>query len=406
MEEIGLKRMLIIMPDLKCGGAEKSLINFLNECDFNLYNVDLLLFRKSGTFINKVPYEINIIQSHILQFVFGKSERELAEAKNHIFKFLYASIIKLLGNFVGILFGKRNAYMILQYRWNLVYRYFLPKLKKTYDVAVAYLEGEATYYLVDCVKSKTKIAWFHSDFSKTGYTSKLYERFFKSCYKVVSVSEECVNILKQNFKDLEEKFIYLENITSSQIVRDQANEFYPREYNDGHKFHLLSIGRLHPAKGFDIAIDAAKHLKDKNIDFCWYIIGDGELFAQLHTKIVENNLENNVCLLGLRENPYPYINNCNIFVQTSRYEGKSMVIDEAKILCKPIIVTNYPTVKDQIKDGEEGVIAELDANDIASKLYELLNNNTKRESLIQNLKRKDYGNTKSLCKYYDVFERR
>lgn len=406
MEVIGLKQILIIMPDLKCGGAEKSLINFLNECDFNLYEIDLLLFRKNGTFINKVPCEINIIKSHVLQFVFGKNKHEFAEAKTHIFKFVYANIIKILGNIIGVIFGISNVHIGLQYRWNLVYRYFLPKLQKSYDVAIAYLEGEATYYLIDCVKSKTKIAWFHSDFNKTGFSPKLYKRFFKSCYKVVSVSEECVNILKKNFKELGEKFIYLENITSSQIVRNQANEFFPKEYNDGHKFHLLSIGRLHPAKGFDIAIDAAKYLKNKNVDFCWYIIGDGELYSQLYTNIVENNLENNVCLLGLRENPYPYIKNCDIFIQTSRYEGKSMVIDEAKILCKPIVVTDYPTVKDQIKDGEEGIIVGMNASNIASTLYELLYNNTKREFLIQNLKRKDYGNTKSLCKYYDVFERR
>lgn len=393
------------MCDLKCAGAEKSLVNFLNECDFEQYEIDLLLFCKKGTLLKQVPSKVNIIELCGLQYLFSRELPKINKPKD-LLRYVYSCILKIVGTSIGILISRQNDCVSQQYRWDLVYRYFLPKIKKTYDIAIAYLEGEATYYLIDCVESKTKIAWFHNDFNKRGYNPKLYRRFFLNCYKVVSISKECVNILKQNFKDLEEKFIYLENITSSQLVRSQANAFFPKEYDDGHKYHLLSVGRLHPSKGFDIAIEASKYLKDKNIDFCWYIIGEGSLLSQLQAHIIDNGLDNTVRLLGLRENPYPYIKNCSIFVQTSRYEGKSMVIDEAKILCKPILVTNYSTVKDQIKDGKEGIIVELDAQDIASKLYELLIDNSIRESLVQNLKRKDYGNTNIMSKYYDVFERR
>ena len=207
---------------------------------------------------------------------------------------------------------------------------------------------------------------------------------------------------KKNFQ------IYIEiycipNIVSSVLIQSRASEYYPKEYVKGENI-VLSIGRLSEQKGFDIAVKAAAIMKQKDIGFKWYIIGNGELEKKLRQQIKENDVEDCFILLGVRENPYPYIQNCTVFAQTSRYEGKSVVLDEAKILQKPIVVTNYPTVKDQIRDGDEGVVVEMTSEAIAKAIACVLVDEDLRGKLNFYLSEREYGNEKEIEKYIAVIE--
>ena len=161
------------------------------------------------------------------------------------------------------------------------------------------------------------------------------------------------------------------------------------------------MGRLSTEKGFDLAIQAANILKEKEYAFIWYIIGSGMEENNLREMIKKYHVEEYVKLLGIRENPYPYIKNCNIFVQPSRFEGKSVVLDEAKILAKPILATNYPTVRDQLTD-KEGIIVNLTARDIAEGILNLTETEQKKYS--DYLSTREYGNQDEIEKYYKIFE--
>ena len=174
---------------------------------------------------------------------------------------------------------------------------------------------------------------------------------------------------------------------------------YPREYRNESGVILLSIGRLTKLKGFNLAIEAAKLLKEKGIKFKWFILGDGELQSELEKQIEKLNVSDCVELLGVRNNPYPYIKNATIIVQTSMYEGKSMVLDEAKILNKPIVVTRYDTVSDQISD-DEGLIVDMNGDAIATGIEQMIQ---RREHYIQFLSKNEYGNQKLINEYYKVF---
>ena len=162
--------------------------------------------------------------------------------------------------------------------------------------------------------------------------------------------------------------------------------------------NLLSVGRLGEQKGFDLAIKSAKVLKDRGVNFIWIILGEGPDRKKLQEQIDADDLNNNVKMIGIRSNPYVYIKKCDIFVQTSRFEGKSIVLDEAKIFCKPIVVTNYPTVGDSIVDGQNGLIVEMDECSIADGIQRLLENTTLAESFVSEL-RKAEGNEKELNRY-------
>ena len=116
-------------------------------------------------------------------------------------------------------------------------------------------------------------------------------------------------------------------------------------------------------------------------------------------------MEDCVELLGTKSNPYPYIKNCDIFVQPSRYEGKSVVIDGAKILAKPIIATAYPTVKDQIQNDNEGLIVELNVDGIVDGIVALCSDDTKKQQITEYLNRHEYGNQEEIMKYIKLFDK-
>lgn len=391
------KKILFVMPGLYGGGAEKSLINLLNLLDYSKYEVDLLLFKHEGLFLGQVPKEVNVLPTPIsLKYSFVPLDKEAL--KN--IEAIKAEIIRIIGTVICKLFYKKRE---KQARWEYFYIYSIKRLKGQYDVALAYLQGESSYYVIDKVIAQKKYIWIHNDYDKLEGSDSFNKKYFKKANGVISVSDRCVEILKRTFPDLKNKFYMLPNLTSATFIRKLATESFPKEYVEGVPV-LLSIGRLTRQKGFDFAIEAAAILKGKNILFKWFIIGTGELEKQLKAKINEKEVTDYIILLGARENPYPYIKNCDILVQTSRWEGKSVVLDEAKILCKPIVVTNYPTVYDQIDDGKEGMIVSMNTEDIADGIQKMLEKEELRNGFSKYLEVHEYGNQDEIQKYIDLIE--
>lgn len=390
------KKILFVMPGLYGGGAEKSLINLLNLLDYSKYEVDLLLFKHEGLFLGQVPKEVNVLPTPIsLKYSFVPLDKEAL--KN--IEAIKAEIIRIIGTVICKLFYKKRE---KQARWEYFYIYSIKRLKGQYDVALAYLQGESSYYVIDKVIAQKKYIWIHNDYEKLEGNDSFNKTYFEKANGVISISDKCVEILRQTFPDLKNKFYMLPNLTSAALIRKLATESFPREYVKGVPV-LLSIGRLTKQKGFDFAIEAAAILKEK-ILFKWFIIGTGELEKKLKDKIKENKVADQIILLGARENPYPYIKNCDILVQTSRYEGKSVVLDEAKILGKPLVVTNYATVKDQIKSKNEGLIVDMNSKAIAEGIEILLKSPERRRKMSDYLMANNYGNENEIQKYIDLIE--
>lgn len=387
-----MKKILFVIPTLRDGGAERSLVNLLTELPEDKYEIDLLLLKNQGTFLSQVPAYVNILeQPPVLKKLYGPVRKAGIYMPVKVFGNLLARIVKS-----GM--GNQKAFM-----WEYFYKPVIDGLDKEYDVAVGYLGGESTYYIVDKVNAKRKIHWVHNDYRTSGMPKKYDLKLFPKVDAVVTISEECLEILKEEFPQFQDKFYCIENITSSAVIKARAKEFIPEEYK-GYENILLSVGRLSEQKGFDMAISAASKLKKKGIKFKWFIIGSGPLKDKLNDQIEKENVKDYVELLGTKSNPYPYIKNCDIFVQSSRYEGKSVVLDEAKILAKPIIVTSYPTVGDQIVDGKEGVIVDMTSGKIADGIEKLIKNKEKRVFLSNYLAAYEYGNQDAVKKYITLFD--
>lgn len=392
------QKLLFVMSNLNNGGAERSLVNLLQMIDYSMYEVDLILFQKIGMFLKLVPKDVNILDTDLEKlFVpnLGKKIKKSGINKYDVKRIIYTAIYKRK-------YGKSLKFK--QYRWKEKYKNCISVYPKEYDTAIAYLHGEPIYYLVDCVNAKKKIGWVHNEYTKAGLDAEFDREYYGNLDSIVTISDLCADVLKQTFPEYTDRICVLSNLTSSGIVRKMADDFVPEEYKTYKKNYdgmiLVSIGRLHPQKGFDIAIEVAKILKDENFSFKWFILGSGDLLAELESKRKEYDVQDVIEFIGSKENPYPYLKNADIVVQPSRYEGKSIVLDETKILAKPIVVTNYTTVRDQISDYE-GKVVELNSKDIADAIIWMKDN---RDRFSNYLNSNEYGNQDEIVHYYKLFE--
>lgn len=385
------KKLLFIMSNLQNGGAERSLVNLLQLMDYDKYEVDLLLFQEKGMFLGQVDERVNILHDGYdkLHRLYSDSSDKYKDVGMFAYRVLATTYSK---------FREGGTAKHKQYRWNKFYSRILPVCTKEYDVGIAYLQGEQYYYLVDKVRAKKKIGWIHNEYPKTGLSETYDLPYIEKIDHIVTISDACAEVLKQCFPSQSKKVSVLPNLVSEKVIADLADKFYPEEFDPNAKI-LVSIGRLHPQKGFDLAIEAAQILKAKEVRFNWYILGSGVLESELKEMVKKLCLEDVMHFIGSRENPYPYIKNSDVIIQSSRFEGKSIVLDEAKILSKPIVATNYTTIRDQLKN-EEGVICEMTPLDLAEKIMFMLENGA---GYSQYLSTNNYGNADEIEGYYEIF---
>lgn len=388
-------KILFIMSSLRNGGAERSLVNLLQLFDYQKYEVDLLLFQEEGIFLEQLPNEVHILHDcDVLHLLYAKGNNRIKGIKHPLLTF---------DHYWGTFWARKKTesmYASRQYRWEHYYKDRIPSIKtKKYDVAISYLHGEQLYYLVDKVDAKRKIAWIHTDYSKLNALEEHDLKYMRQVDSVVSISNICVETLCKTFPSIKEKFCMLPNLTSSSSIKYLAEKEYPKEYG-GDEFKIVSVGRLIHLKGFDMAVDAASILKENGLKFSWFILGDGELKTELNMQIKNKNVDDCVFLLGATDNPYKYMDGADILVQTSRYEGKSVVLDEAKILGKPIVVTNYDTVKDQVNDNE-GVIVNMSSEAIAAGIMKII---PRIDEIHTYLNAHEYGNQDEIYKYYQLID--
>ena len=387
-----MKRILFVIMHLEMGGAEKSLVNLLNEISADDFEVDLLLIKRQGVLLKQVPDWVNIIETpYELSCLFGGSI-------NH-FKGATLAARRILGTLCAKITQKRNQRIC--WRWQKFYSKAIPCLEKKYDVSVAYLPDESMYYVAEKISAARKVCWIHTDLIESDAYIEQFHHYFRYFDQIVTVSQGCVSSICSSCNEVIGKVQYLPNIVSSRYIRLKAKEEDVAKPSN-RSFLIVSVGRLEHVKGFDMAIKAAAILRKRHVDFCWRIIGDGSEREQLQKLITQSGLEESVFLMGLKENPYPYISCSDLVVQSSRFEGKSIALDEAKILGIPILATNYATVKDQVAP-EEGWIVEMNPEAIADGIAYVIENTAERKNIKRYLQEHEYGNADVVKDYMECF---
>ena len=252
------------------------------------------------------------------------------------------------------------------------------RFEDEFDLAVAYIEGGSAYYVADHVRAKKKAAFFHVDYSMAGYTRSMDKECYIKYDKTFMVSDEVKEAFLSMYPECTSKTEVFHNLIDQNRILSMAEE--PGGFSDEYQgIRILTVGRLTRQKDFVQSVRAMKFLKEKGVNARWYILGDGEQRSVLDSLIRQLGLTEDFILLGMTENPYNYIKQSDIYVHATRYEGKSIAIQEAQVLGKPILVSDCSGNREQVINGVDGLLCELTPEAIAEGVKQLIENEALRE---------------------------
>lgn len=367
------KRLLFVIDSLGCGGAEKSLVSLLPLLNREKYEICLWVLHRGGVFETLLPDYVIIVK----------------EPQCHLWKWLLFRI--------GLM---RYS---LMYRWN---RYIgkkehtaetlwrclgnvYPVPADYFDVAVAYQQGLPTYLVATKVRADKKVAWINVNIFNAGYHIEFNSRFYSKVDYMVPVSQELETILKERYPQYTGKYVCIYDILNPQLIRYHAGNPINECDLFARQITLVTVGRLVVQKNYLLAVDAAKILRDKGVEFRWFFVGEGNERAHIEQRIAQYGLEDMVILLGMRTNPYPYIAQCTVYVQTSSFEGFGLTIAEAKILGKPVVSTNFDVVHNQIVHEQNGLIVDMTAESVAESIVRIIEDYDLRNHIVANVNKEE-----------------
>lgn len=392
-----MKKILFVIDSLNSGGAEKSLISLLTLFDYKNYKVDLLMFSPEGLYLPLLHKEVNVLEAPM--FMKKQSSGIKSLIKNRNFKELYLRLRASI--------SLRNPYNFknmhsAQISWKWMTK-GIDYLNVKYDIAIAYSQGAPTYFVAEKVKANKKLCWVNTDYKIALYNKIFDLKYYDQYDNIIAVSDYNKEVFINEMPAAKEKTCVIYDIVSPNLIKSMASQDGGFDDNfDG--LRILTIGRLVDEKGYDMAIEACYKLKKQGFKFKWYVIGEGDLKSKLENMIKEFQLEDTFILLGTYLNPYVFLKQCDIYVQPSRFEGYGLAIAEARILQKPIIATNFTVVHNQIKNRENGLIADMNSESIYNCIKESIEDNNLKEHLFKNLGNENLGTEQEIKKLYSIIK--
>ena len=260
--------------------------------------------------------------------------------------------------------------------------------------------------MIDKVDADQKITWLHFDYSFPKRDNDIYLPYFEKCDAIINVSTAVDNALKGELPTLSDKCTVIENINNPALIEKMAGE--GETFTDGFDgLKILTVGRIAEQKGYDLAIPALKKLLDEGYNARWYVIGasDDDYGDYIKGLVRDNGIEENFVFLGTTANPYAYLRDCDIYAQPSRYEGKPIAVEEAKIMKKPILAANYLSAQEQLENGRLGRVCDITVDGVYNGLKELADSSELRDRYSYELSKRDFSNRDEINKFYDIVKR-
>lgn len=385
-----MKKILIVTLGMEIGGAERSLITLLSELDYSKVQVDLFLLHKKGPLLKYIPKEVNVMEEN--EYYSQLAIPLIDVIRNGKFSIVLGRLYaKFKAKYYNMIHGYKNeSYVELEYSHKYTKRMMPLISDKKYDLVISYLTPH--YFATEKTHGKVKIAWIHTDYTNIKCDIDSEYKMWNKYDKIVSISSDVKNSFIKKFPQLEPKIIMIENTVSKNYIMNLANQDKDFHYFSKNTINILSVGRLCYPKNFESIPEICKYLRKDGYDIKWYIIGSGESHDLILYNINKFEMDEVVILLGQKTNPYPYIKNCDIYIQPSRYEGKAITVLEAQALEKPVIITNYKTANSQLKNYENGFIVELEPKKCAKGIEKIIDDDKLRKKVINNCKSMRFPN--------------
>lgn len=343
-----MKKIVFGITSLGIGGAERVLVDIVNRLQ-NEYDITIFTLYGNGEFEKELHSNVKIIR------LFDCSYEEMSSLKRKIIP-------------IYVLKSGKSIYN----------KYINGK----FDTEIAFLEGPITR-IFQYGKANKKIVWVHNDIArvfgndlKAKLKLKLDKKIYSKYDKIVFVSND--NKISFNrlydIKNIEEKEEVVYNYIDKARIIEKASLEVGQEDIDKSVPSILTVARLVEQKGIDRLVNVHKKLIDEGINHNIYVIGDGPEKERLERQIKVLKVQNTFRLMGKKANPYPYIKEADFFALLSKFEGYGMVIDEAKILNKNIIITNT-AAKEAVENYSRKIILENNEDAIFEGLKQVLQGN-------------------------------
>lgn len=397
------KKLLIVSHALELGGAERSLIGLLDALDPEIWDIDLFLLRHEGELMEDIPAYVNLLPAMPSYTVLARPMKDTLR-EGHVL----LTAARLAGRIAAERYAKKHGHTESGVGLEYSHKFTCPLMpaiqpNKEYDLAVSFLTPH--YFVAKKVRAKKKIAWIHTDYSRVQVNIPSETAMWSAYDHIASISDAVTESFLKVFPSLKNKVVLIENILPVRYVKKQAKAFSVEPEMPADGIRLLSIGRFCYQKNFENVPDICSRLIQSGLDVYWYIIGFGPDEQLIRQRITEAGMEGRVILLGKKENPYPYINACDLYVQPSRYEGKAVTVREAQMLGKPVVITRYATAKDQLEDDVDGVVVPMDNEGCAEGIAVLLRNPEEMARLSDCCQQRDYTNAAEIDKLYALMEK-
>lgn len=338
-------KIAFFIESLNFGGAEKSFLSLVNHLNPDKYLIDVIVINKKGALEKNLPDYINY-KSLDPQY------SSFARFKYWLYRKFYSK--------------RHNA----QFFWKSFKNEF-QLFPEKYDLAIAWGQGFATYFTADKFQAKYKCAWINIDYDKAGYIFK-HDQYIYEKFDLINGVSPFVNDVMAKYVS-KEKLIHIPNIIDIEDVVSKSLENCPITFKDDF-FNIVSLGRLAKQKAFHLSIKAAKQLKEKGVQFHWYIVGDGSERPFLEELRRDLDLENEITFTGFQHNPYSFVKQGDLYVQTSIFEGLGRTLIEAAMLGKPIVTTDFETAYDLVDQNKTGIITPKNPEAIAAAILEIYQN--------------------------------
>ncbi|MCH5342945.1 MAG: glycosyltransferase [Acetatifactor sp.] len=400
-----MKKILFVINTLGHAGAETALLELLRNLDPAHCEVHLFVLMGQGEMIHRLPKHVKLLNREYDDCSVLSREGK-AHLRKHVIRALLkrAALLRLFPYLFCRLTDmiKRGRIQADKLLWRAM-AMGADRFTEHYDLAVAYLEGGAAYYVADYVNARKKAGFIHVDYIQAGYNRSLDRDCYLQFDHVFPVSDEVKKSFLDVYPECEERTEVFHNLLNQEMIRERAKE--PGGFSDpfdGQR--ILTVGRLTNQKAFEVSVEAMKLLRDGGENVRWYILGEGEKRNELEARIRELGLEQDFLLPGAVENPYPYMAQTDLYVHATRFEGKSIAIQEAQTLGCAIIVSDCSGNREQVVQEEDGLLCELTPEGICASVKTLLHDRGKRERFGQASMRKQISDVGEIRKLLALLE--
>lgn len=318
------KKILFLIHDLGQGGAEKVLVNLVNN-------------------INRNEFDISVT------VLFGGGINEQFLKPDIKFKAVWPKMIPGNSKLMKLVSPKQLHKIVV---------------KENYDIEVSYLEGPSARVISGCQNKNTKlISWIHGEQKSLKKVSESFrsKKEAKKCYEKFDQTICVSETVKKDFCKLlnyQRPCCVLYNTVESNKIIEKSKEPVPELESDKF-FKLIAVGSLKTIKGYNRLLHIIFRLKQENKKIRLYVLGIGPQEKELKEYVEKKGLKENIIFLGYQTNPYKYVAKSELFVCSSFAEGFSTAATEALIVGTPVCTVNVSGMKEMLgEDNEYGIVTE------------------------------------------------